>query len=114
MKIKRLSTPQVPNNNRDSQDLVPSLLTFSPIVAVTFATFLTLTHRDAWTKFSALDVDVQFIDASLSADKPKHDVSCWTFTLHVKNEYTTYRVRPSSVQAKPAVLSGDGGTSKTP
>lgn len=72
-----------------------------------------LTKVNTRRKLPALDVDVEFIDTVLRADKPGNRVST-SYGWGAGHMHCTHKVRPSSLHASPAVLSGDGGVSKTP
>lgn len=72
-----------------------------------------LSHLEARINFAVVDVYVQLVYTILSADKPEQTL----FSMEPAMLYpfaVTYKMRPSSLQEMPAVLSGDGGTSNTP
>lgn len=82
---------------------------YNPSPSVVIAIF-ELAHSDTWAEFSTLNIDLEFIYAVLSTD-----ISIYISILIVVTQGRwAYKIRPSSLQARPAVLSGEAGTSKTP
>jgi hypothetical protein len=63
----------------------------------------------------AVQIDLDFINAVLGTNKPGNNYvrTCYCPWLNAQRGLA-HSVRPSSLHARPAVLSGDGGTSNTP
>jgi hypothetical protein len=69
-----------------------------------------LSWTNAGGELSPVNVDVKLVNAVLSPDESR---SLLAKTKDNRSS-NTHRMRPSSLHDKPAVLSGEGGTSKKP